>query len=265
MNMKMNRIITIMLISLLLTMSYTDIANGDIFNTLKIRHTDRPNICIFEPDPEITDNWDQFKISTLMGIYEWEIKLNKMYPDGDWKMVVQTISWEEHENKSISEYKYCNIMINFEKENLKSNAVGTTSIQFNNSHHKYMFINVYLEHSASNSITIDGSEGTFKISVGKIILTPNVVRNVVLHEIGHSLGLLHFEFNTPLKVGERGIDRSAMYYSIKINDKNEILTLKIPDIQMIKELYGEDGWVGMTPPWNIRSCMVTGDITYNCR
>jgi len=264
MNMKMNKIIILALFIILLTMTYAE-ASGDIFNTLKIRHTDRPNICIFEADPEITDNWNQIKIATLMGIYEWEVKLNKMYPDGDWKMVVQTISWAEHENKYTSDYKYCNILINFERDNPNSKAVGTTSIQFHNSSHKYMFINVYLEHSPINIHVTDGSEGTFKISVGKTTLSSNTVRNIVIHEIGHALGLLHYEATTPLRLGERGTDRSAMYYSIDINNKNETLTVKTPEIQMIEGLYGSDGWTGMTPPWNIRSCMVLETVLYDCK
>jgi len=258
-------IIVLILFSLLLIMTYTETANGDILNTLKIRHADRPNVCIFEADPEITDNWKNIENATLLGIYEWEIKLNKMYPDGDWKIIFQTISWAEHENKYTSDYKYCNILINFEKDNPNSKSVGTTSIQFHNSNHKYMFINVYLEHSPITIHVTDGSEGTFKISIAKTVLPPNVIRNIVIHEIGHALGLLHYETNTPLKLGERGTDRSSMYYSIDINNKNEILTAKSPEIQMISLLYGSDGWVDRTPPWKIRSCMVTNNTLYNCK
>jgi hypothetical protein len=264
--MKIRNTLVITLISLLLVVSYMEIVNGDIFKTLHIRQPDRPTVCIFEPGPE-TANWKLLEAATLMGIYEWEVKLDKLYPDGDWGIIVYTsIPWEEHESKAASDYQYCNIMIVFEKENTKSNAIGTTGIYFNKSYHKYMLISIYLEHSKqSSSISVaDGSEGTFKISIGKTVLSPNMVRNVVLHEMGHALGLFHYEITTPLKAGEYGTDRSAMYYAININDKNQILQVKLPEMRMIAELYGEDGWLDKIPPWNIRSCSVINTIVYDC-
>ena len=262
----------ILLVILILVISSSVITvNADIFNTLKLKQSDRPSVCIFEPSTETTDNWELLKVATLMGIYSWDIKLNKAYPDGDWNIKIHdVIPWEEHKHKLASDYKQCNIMINFEKTNETGNskAIGTTSIKFNNSNHKYMFINIYLEHqrlSNNSKIMIgEGSIGNFTVPLNKIILTPNLVRNVVLHEMGHTLGLEHYSITTPLKIGENGIDRSSMYPSININNNEQTLEVKQPEILLLKEIYGEDGWLGSSPIWNIRNCIVIDNVLYGC-
>jgi predicted Zn-dependent protease len=268
--MKIDKILAITLISLLVMSVGT--VNADVFYTLKLKQEQRPSVCMFEPSPETTDNWELLKVATMMGIYEWEIKLSEAYPDGDWKIDVhQTIPWEEHEHKFATDYKQCNIMINFEKTNNieNSNAIGTTSIQFQNSNHKYMFINIYLEHPTTSKnvkIVIGGdTTGTFTVETKNIILSPKAVRNVVLHEMGHAFGLEHYDITTPLKPDEHGTDRSSMYYSINLSDTQQSLEVKRPEILMLKEIYGEDGWLGTEPAWNIRSCTVINTILYGCK
>jgi len=68
-------------------------------------------------------------------------------------------------------------MINFEKTNeKKKSAIGTTSIVFNNSNHKFMFINIYLEHEtkAKNLKIIFGEENSeITVEQKTIVLTPN--------------------------------------------------------------------------------------------
>lgn len=267
--MNLTRILAITLISLLLTTSGVTAINADLFKTLKVRQDTRPSVCIFEPSPDVTDNWNMLKVATLMGVYEWQVKLEQVYPDGDWDIIVHDIiPWEHHQFKTASEYKHCNIMINFEKTHSDENstALGTTNIQFQNSNHKFMFINIYLEHtSTSKNITIVmGEPNAFKVELKKIILSPIQVRNIVLHEMGHALGLEHYNLTTGLRTGEHGMDRSAMYFSMNLKDNNQHLTLKNPDILMIKKLYGEDGWLGDKPVWITKSCIVLENILQGC-
>lgn len=246
-------------------------AHADVFETLKLKQDNRPSVCVFEASPEITDDWDLLEVATLMGIYEWQIKLYDYYPNGDWTIDVhETIPWEDHQHKFAKDFDYCNIMINFEKTNeQKKSAIGTTSIVFNNSNHKFMFINIYLEHPTTSKnvkITIgEETTGTFTVGIKNIILTPNQVRNVVLHEMGHGLGLLHYEITNPLKPGEHGTDRSSMYYSIDLNDKEQWLEVKLPEILMLKEIYGEDGWLGSSPAWIVKSCTIINNLLFGCK
>ena len=98
-----------------------------------------------------------------------------------------------------------------------------------------------------------------------IVLTPNQVRNVVLHEIGHAFGLAHYDVTNPLKPGEHGTDRSSMYYSIDLNDKEQWLEVKLPEILMLKEIYGEDGWLGSSPAWIVKSCTIINNLLFGCK
>jgi len=267
--MKIDKILAITIISLLVMSVGT--VNGDVFNTLKLKQDSRPSVCMFEPAPGTTDNWDILKTSAFLGVYEWELKMQQAYPDGDWEMEIHPIiPWEEHEHKFVEDYKQCNIMINFEKThpNENSTAIGTTSIQFQNSAHKFMFINIYLEHPTTSKnvkIVIGGEEqGTFTVSTKTMTLSPLQVRNVVLHEVGHALGLAHYDLTNSLKTGEHGMDRSSMYYSMNLNDKEQLLEVKRPEILMLKEIYGEDGWLGSSPAWIIKSCTLINNLLFGC-
>ena len=110
----------------------------------------------------------------------------------------------------------------------------------------------------------EGSTGTFTVPLNKIILTPNLVRNVVLHEMGHALGLEHYSITTSLKPGENGMDRSSMFSIININNNEQMSEVKQPEILLLKEIYGADGWLGSSPSWNIRNCIVIDSILLGC-
>jgi hypothetical protein len=55
-----------------------------------------------------------------------------------------------------------------------------------------------------------------------------------------------------------------MYYSININNNEQTLEVKQPEILLLKEIYGGDGWLGSEPAWNIRSCTVINNILFEC-
>ena len=90
--------------------------NGEYskYDSLKLRHATDPHICLFEVNPELYD-WYKLKYITISAIEEWILKLEYAYPNGSWAVLVETIPWEEHENKTAFNYPQCNIMINYEK------------------------------------------------------------------------------------------------------------------------------------------------------
>ena len=55
-----------------------------------------------------------------------------------------------------------------------------------------------------------------------------------------------------------------MYSTINITDNEQTLEVKQPEILLLKEIYGEDGWLGIAPAWNIRHCTVINSILLGC-
>jgi len=61
------------------------------------------------------------------------------------------------------------------------------------------------------------------------------------------------------------MDRSSMYYSMNLNDKEQLLEVKRPEILMLKEIYGEDGWLGTESAWIIKSCTIINNLLFGCQ
>jgi len=241
----------------------------DELKTLKVRQTTNPNVCIFEVNPSISNNWYGIKNATLVAIYSWQEKLFEKYIMGDWIIRHTIIPWEEHENKYAYDYPQCNVMINYEgKNSVNSKALGTTSINFNKSTHKFMFINVYLIQPKQiidlriSNVTDNKLIITTKVTDTEISL--NTIRNVVLHEFGHSIGLHHYNITTPLSVSEKSVDRSVMIPSINPFNENQVLSITNPDMEVVGKLYGSDGWGGITPPYNIDRCSIFNLMIVKC-
>ena len=72
----------------------------------------------------------------------------------------------------------------------------------------------------------------------------NSIRNVVLHEVGHSFGLGHYIMTLDGKKSGDIYQYSAMVPSLDPWDEDLVLEIQPSDISMMTELYGTDGWLG---------------------
>jgi len=240
----------------------------DEINTLKIRQSTNPNVCIFEVNPSISDNWYGIKNATLVSIYSWQENLSEKYMMGDWSITHVIIPWEEHEDKSPYDYPKCNIMINYEEKSDNKTAVGTTSINFNKSSHKFMFINVYLM-QPRQAINIDigdpfDDKFTITTKTTDAEIGINTIKNVVLHEFGHAIGLYHYNIVIPLSVSEDKVDRSAMIPTINPFNENQVLNITNSDMEVVEKLYGSDGWEGVSPPYIVNKCTIFNLMVVKC-
>ena len=228
----------------------------DKYENLKIKHSTNPNLCIFEADPTFTSSWKEIETETKIAVYYWESTLHAV-SDGNWDInILPTIPFEEHENAMAEDYPMCNILITYEDHNPDSNALGTTGIDFANSSHKYTFIRVWLNAVDHQKIEInigelkDGEELTFTFENKRKPLPMNTVRNIVMHEIGHGIGLGHF-----FGVDQ---DKSVMRPSLEPFSDDE-WNVHLVDVKMVIELYGEDGFGGNGLPYNPKACYFTQD------
>ncbi len=235
------------------------------FDSLKLKHETAPNICLFEVDPLLHNNWASLKNITIIAINEWIIKLEYFYPDGDWGVDIKIISWEDHKTDSASDYPECNIMINYDKSS-NGKALGNTSLNFNKSWHKYMFINIFLESQKSITKIIIGDDMS-TATVNKIAqnytLSENTIKNIVLHEFGHGLGLAHYDKGR-LQSQMMSHTQSVMVPSINPFDKNQFLSVTYIDLVMIGKIYGENGWNKPTPIYHIKGCYVSDSYIFRC-
>ena len=238
--------------------------NGEYskYDSLKLRHATNPHVCLFEVNPELYDDWYKLKYITISAIEEWILKLEYAYPNGSWAVLVETIPWEEHEKKTPFDYPQCNIMINYEKTS-NSKTLGNTSLNFNTSWHKFMFINVFLE-SQKNITKIvigdDMSTSTVNMVQESYPLSENTIRNIILHEFGHGLGLAHFNLNRSMQ----GYTQSVMAPTISAFDENQILSVTYLDLVMIGKIYGENGWNIPSPIFHIKGCYVSDSYIFRC-
>jgi predicted Zn-dependent protease len=237
--------------------------NGEYskYNSLKLRHATNPHVCLFEVNPELYD-WYKLKYITISAIEEWILKLEYTYPNGNWAVLVETIPWEEHEKKTPFDYPQCNIMINYEKTS-NSKTLGNTSLNFNASWHKFMFINVFLESQKNiTKIVIGGDMSTSTVNMVQesYPLSENTIKNIILHEFGHGLGLAHFNLNRSMQ----GYTQSVMSPTISPFDENQILSVTYLDLVMIGKIYGENGWNIPSPVFHIKGCYISDSYIFRC-
>ena len=153
-------------------------------------------------------------------------------------------------------------MINYEKSS-NSKTLGNTSLNFNTSWHKFMFINVFLE-SQKNITKIvigdDMSTSTVNMVQESYPLSENTIRNIILHEFGHGLGLAHFNLNRSMQ----GYTQSVMTPTISPFDENQILSVTYLDLVMIGKIYGENGWNIPSPVFHIKGCYISDSYIFRC-
>ena len=237
---------------------YAENSSFSKYDSLKLRHNTNPNICLFEVNPEIYDDWGVLKNTTISAIEEWIFKLDNFYPNSDWSVSIEIIPWIEHEDKKVEDFTNCNIMINYEKSSGGA-ALGTTSLNFNKSWHKFMFINIFLESQKSktvinignnfNNTTIDRVEDIKPLSI-------LAIKNVILHEFGHGIGLGHYNSERSHNI-KTNYMRSVMVPSIEPFNTDQELYVTYLDIMMIGEMYGENGWNRPVPAYPIKGCNIT--------
>ena len=238
--------------------------NGEYskYDSLKLRHATNPHICLFEVNPELYDDWYKLKYITIDAIEEWILKLEYTYPNGDWSVLVETISWEDHKTASALDYPQCNIMINYE-ESSNSKTLGNTGLNFNQSWHKFMFINIFLESQKNITMIVIGddmSTSTVNMVKQSYPLSENTIKNIIMHEFGHGLGLAHFNINRSMVNNTY----SVMAPTIKPFDENQFLSVTYIDLVMIGKIYGENGWNKPSPVFHIKGCHISDSYIFRC-
>jgi len=179
--------------------------------------------------------------------------------EGDWSIYIQSIvHYEEHWNKTPDDYRHCNIFLTYEawSEGREDMALGLTGIDFADSRHKFTYIVIFLHAEERNNIVIDlgsmkeNNEGKYEFVFDKKQLPLNTIYNIVLHEVGHGLGLGHY-----WSTQEDDYKRSALIPSLKPFDEDINFEITIADKFQLGRLYGLDGFQKPQPVWIPDHCL----------
>jgi hypothetical protein len=255
------KIISLFLILLLIGgMGVIPAGVGDNLETLKVRFDKTPEVCIFDINPEDSDRARTHETLTRVSVDSWTEALFKVYPKGNWEIIIhEPIAWKDHKDKAAEDFPHCTIMVVFESLS-GSDVLGTTSINFANSNHKFMVINVYVDVVNYNHIILGDNEMNYAIDP----LNDYTLQSVIIHEFGHSFGLLHYINSSPIPKGMEGIEVSVMYPHLRAS-YGDIVEIKSPELIMMGKLYGEYGWNGIKYPVIVKSCDFLQNIAYDCK
>tara|TARA_R110002020_G_scaffold326056_2_gene541779 strand:- start:439 stop:1341 length:903 start_codon:yes stop_codon:yes gene_type:complete len=236
---------------------------SDRYEYLGIRHDTRPQVCLFEPNPTHVDwdYWLEVEYESKRAVLDWQLEMTEFLPEGDWSMYTHsTVPYIEHWNKTPDDYRHCTIFLTFEafNEDPESNALGLTGIDFSKSSHKFTYIVVYLHALEHTNIVLNFDDAKkdpitgltkFEINLERQQLPLQTVYNIVLHEMGHGLGLGHYESLSP-----NGYKRSTMTPSLQ-PFSDQVFDIKIADKFMLGYLYGTDGYQKPQPIWISDHCL----------
>ena len=265
---KIEKALWIILISALLTFfgaltAFGQYPESDKYEYLGVRHDVRPQVCLFEPNPTHVDwkYWKDVEFESWRAVLDWQLEMTEFLPDGDWSMFIHsTVPYHEHWNKTPDDYRHCNIFLTYEawNEDPDNSALGITGIDFSKSSHKFTYIVIYLHALNNTSLVLNFEDAKkdpetgltkFEINLERQQLPLQTVYNIVLHEMGHGLGLGHYESVSP-----NGHYRSTMTPSLKPFG-DDVFEVKIADKFMLGYLYGIDGYQKPQPYWIDDYCL----------
>jgi len=224
----------------------------DTFKTIgnNIWHKDNPTVCIAEPEPSLHE---RFYGGVLYDAYytvkEWQNSLID-YSGGDWTMNVRFYDYEYHNDKHADDFPQCQIFMEFE-EYSGNDALGTTSYDFSNSTHQYVFITTYFKHIEKPNISLcigcDNDKHRLgnvpyqvEIDMSPVYMPYPAIKMIMLHEFGHAIGLGHYVEDK----SKNNNVHSLMYPSFDPFDTSGDIVIEPIDLQMAVEIYAKDGFGG---------------------
>lgn len=199
-----------------------------------------PDFCIMVPQPSIP--YSQYENSVIHGIKVWQEGLEKMSawknPEKgvSWEMNIIIIPYEEHKDKTASDFIQCNVFILFEEINEEnSKTLGQAAFNWSKSSHQHAYITIWTmqERIIQN---LDPNPDNWKPSeVVYEYIKPNTMRQIITHEVGHALGLGHyFAGFSP--------SRSVMEYSMSTWNETYYIPPQMLDYYALIMKYGWDGF-----------------------
>jgi len=242
---------TLSLLSILILFSSLNTASAeDRIYSMRLAHADNPTFCIMEPSSDLTEIYHEYLLKTTFdAVMEWQTEMNQ-FTEGDWDIPVFIYEYEEHFDKDISWFPLCNIFIEYEMKNMSdvvsSSALGYASYDFSKSWHKWSYIKIYAtaeQETTRFSLCIGCEPKTSEIIQEKNhkLLDRDTVRFIILHEIGHAIGLGHYIIGLDSKSTDTIMLPALKPFAVE----NKDVKIGLIDKLALVEIYGKDGFGGL--------------------
>lgn len=178
-----------------------------------------PQICIIQPaDKTVLKEAPHDLYSTISGVKEWSKQLNNYTKTHNWNFKIQYIK----QNSTIS--KFCDIFITYPKVS-DNDVLGDTGSTLNGNRHQ---------------TTIRAFQSLMFNSNVRVVIPADGMKKIIEHEMGHALGLGHFD-NININGTVEESHKSIMYYSINGIKPDPQQKMNINDVKAIANLYA-GGW-----------------------
>ena len=242
----------------LLSMPFIMIPSGyaDSLETMGggIAHKDNPLVCIMEPHWDLHERfYNELLIIAYDSVWLWQSNL-KSYTGGNWYMPMELVPYEKHYDKLVTDFERCNIFIEFSEDNHgqhidNDQALGYAQVDFSKSSHQWAFIMIYteaLEKGTKIALCIgcdkQQEQEQIKRTEKMLPLDHDAIKKVLIHELGHGLGIGHYKWD--LKT-DNDVE-SIMYPNFNpFSTKNHIEQIPYLDLELLRQVYTNDGFGGL--------------------
>jgi len=221
------------------------------FEIYEIKFQTIPTVCTIELDTTNEDRIDRNKVKRMLdeikiGINEWEVKLKqgeKRISKHNWEINYQVIPLEKQEGYN---YDNCDVFISFQdkpadKENWIKH-LGITEFEVGDTGRT----NIIIYYADVNLCKTEDSQWYYyDPCYGDGARTTRQIGTVARHEFGHAMGLGHYKADE-LDVNvawAKGTSTSQSIMTIFSHENTRENTIKTIDVQKVRELYGEYGFL----------------------